>query len=101
MTESAKRGLTHTSNFVTLKRQPYITLFISELSGQNFQSYKYNDRTVLLLDFKPVDQTQAESQSLKFKKIECVYNTPFHKFIHIIWNASYIVKLTEIIKISL
>ena len=68
VTELVKEGLIHEFNFVTLKRGT--TSFISELSGQYFQSYKYNDRTVLLPNFKAVGQTQAELHSLKVEKLD-------------------------------
>ena len=64
------RGLIHASSDLKLCRG--ITLFISELLGRNFQSYKCNDRTVLLPNFKAVGQTQAELHSLKVEKLnEC------------------------------
>ena len=55
--------------------------------GQNFHSYKYNDRTALLLNFKAVGQTQSELHNLiiKVEKLDactCSYKTPFHKFGH-------------------
>ena len=45
------------------------------LLGQNFQSYKYNDRTVLLPNFKAGGQTQAELHSVKVENFD-VYITP-------------------------
>ena len=48
-----------------------------------FLTYKYNDRTVVLSNFKAVDPTQAELHSLKVEKLDvCTYNTPFHKSGH-------------------
>ena len=47
-----------------------ITSVISELLDQTFQSYKCNDRTVLLPNFKAVGQTQSELHSLKFEKLD-------------------------------
>ena len=59
-----KKGFIHASNF------PGITSFISKLSGKNVQSYKYNDRMVLLPNFKAVCPTQTELHSLKVKKLD-------------------------------
>ena len=47
-----------------------ITSFISDLLGQNIQSYKCNDRTVLLPNFKAVGQTQSELHSLKVENLD-------------------------------
>ena len=44
--------------------------FFSELSGQKFQSYQCNDRTVLLPNFKAIGQTQAELYSLKVEELD-------------------------------
>ena len=65
------------------------TSFISKLLGWKFQCCKCNDRTVLLLNFKAVDQTQAELHSLKVEKLD-VYARPLftnsvtyvHMYVH-------------------
>ena len=66
VTEFAKKGLIHASNFVTLKRYNFIFKYASK---SNFQSYKCNDRTVQLPNFKAIGQTQAELHSLKVEKL--------------------------------
>ena len=65
VTEFAKRGLTHSSNYPTLKEHNFI---LSMLLGWKFLSYKYSDRTVLLPNFKTVGTTQAELNILKVEK---------------------------------
>ena len=47
-----------------------MTSFISELLGQKFQSYKYNDRTDVLPNFKAVGQTHTELHSLKVEILD-------------------------------
>ena len=54
-----------------------MTSFLSELLGQNFKSYKCNDRTVLLLHFKALGQTQAELQIPKFEKVDACIRSLF------------------------
>ena len=66
-----EKSLIHASDFVS------ITSCISELLGQNFQSYKCNDRIVLLLNFKAVGQTQAELHSLKCEKLDACISPLF------------------------
>ena len=69
VTELAKRVLyMHT----VLRLWRCITSFLSELTGQKFQSYKCNDKTVVLPNFKAVRQTQAELHSLKVENGICV-----------------------------
>ena len=48
-----------------------MTSFVSkQLLGRNFQSYKSNDRTVLLPNFKAVGQRHAELHCLKVEKLD-------------------------------
>ena len=47
-----------------------MTSFVSQLLGRNFQSYKSNDRTVLLPNFKAVGQRYAELHSFKAEKLD-------------------------------
>ena len=54
------------SDFVTLKRHNFIYKWAIRLK---FLSYKFNDRTVLLPNFKAVGQTQVELKSLIVKKL--------------------------------
>ena len=63
-----QKGILYTCCILWLWRD--ITSFVSELLGQNFQSYKCNDRTVLLPNFKAVSQTQVELHSLKVEKLD-------------------------------
>ena len=71
------KSLIHTSN---LKKHNFI---LSKLLGQNFQSYRCNDRKVLLPNFKTVDQAQAdELHTLQVEKLEHV-SDPFHKSGHL------------------
>ena len=58
-----------------------ITSFINELLRQNFQSYKCNDRTVLLPNFKAVGQIQAELHSLKVEKLDACIRLYFANLI--------------------
>ena len=56
---------------------------MNELLGRNFQSYKGNDRNVLLSNFKTVGQIQAELHSLlKVEKLDVCVRL-FCKFGHI------------------
>ena len=65
-----------------------ITSFISELSGQTFQSYKSNDRMVLLPNFKAVGQTQTELHSLKVEKLDACIRPIFANLVTIIAIAT-------------
>ena len=60
-----------------------IPSFMSKFLGWNVSSYKCNDRTVLLWNFRAVGQKQAELYSLKVEKLD-VYKIPFRKFGHIL-----------------
>ena len=67
---TCKRGLIHAVDFVTLKRHKFNCKWATYVSDQNFQSYKSNDRRVMLPNFKAVGQTQAELHSLKVEKLD-------------------------------
>ena len=63
MWPNLQKGVLYTRPIVQLWRG--ITSFASKLLNWNFQYYKYNDRRVLLPNFKAVGPTQTELHPLK------------------------------------
>ena len=75
VTEFTKRGLIHFSDFPTLRKHTFI--FKQAIKLKFSQCYNYNDRRVLLPNFKAVGPTQAELHPLKVAKSGACIRPPF------------------------